>query len=176
VSDTTNATTDGKSKGFEVDVVAVPLANLTVGLNFTRLTADPLLAPNPYVAGNPLTRVLPLYAPRNAGSASIDYQIPVGDSTLKMHLSGSWADGAYTSELEQTLTDKSVTLNARLSLVDISLPQFGATGELALWSRNLLDEEYLFYKSVNASLGAYGIFNDPRTYGFEARLRFGGTR
>jgi len=176
VSDTTNATTDGKSKGFEVDVVAVPLENLTLGLNYTRLSAEPILAPNPYVAGNPLTRVLPLYAPRNAGSASIDYQIPVGDYTLKMHLSGSWADGAYTSELEQTLTDKSVTLNARLSLVDISLPQFGATGELALWSRNLLDEEYLFYKSVNASLGAYGIFNDPRTYGFEARLRFGGTR
>lgn len=176
VSDTTNATTEGKSKGLELDVVAVPLDNLTVGLNFTRVSADPISAPNPYVTGNPLTRVLPLYAPRNAGSASIDYVIPLGGPNLKLHLSGSWADGSYTSEVEQTLTDKSMLVNARISLADLALPQFGATGELALWSRNLLDEEYLFYKSVNASLGSYGIFNDPRSYGVEARIRFGGSR
>lgn len=176
VSDTTNATTEGKSKGLEVEIMAVPVDNLTVGFNYTRLTADPILAPNPYVTGNPLARVLPLYAPRNAGSASIDYAISLGESRLKMHLSGSWADGAYTSELEQTLTDKSVSMNARLSLVDLALPQLGATGEVSVWSRNLLDEEYLFYKSVSSTLGTYGIFNEPRTYGLELRLRFGESR
>jgi iron complex outermembrane receptor protein len=60
-----------------------------------------------------------------------------------------------------------------MSFADLPLPQFDATAELALWSRNLLDNECLFYKSVNAQLGTYGIFNDPRTYGLEARLRFG---
>jgi hypothetical protein len=32
------------------------------------------------------------------------------------------------------------------------------------------------YKSINASLGTYGTFNEPRTYGIEARLRFGSSR
>ena len=74
------------------------------------------------------------------------------------------------------MTDESVSMNARLSLVDLALPQLGATGEVSLWSRNLLDEEYLFYKSVSSTLGTYGIFNEPRTYGLELRLRFGESR
>jgi len=53
------------------------------------------------------------------------------------------------------------------------LQSWDATGELALWARNALDEQHLFYKSVNASLGTYGIFNEPRSYGIEARVRFG---
>jgi iron complex outermembrane recepter protein len=176
VADTTNATTDGKSRGAEVEILAVPVDNLTVGLNYTLTKADPLLAPNPYVTGNPLTRVLPLYAPKHAGSASIDYAFSLGAARLKFHISGNWADGAYTSEIEQTLTDSSFVVNSRLALTDLPLDSLGATAELALWARNLLDEEHLFYKSVSSTLGTYGIFNDPRTYGVEARLRFGGAR
>ena len=48
----------------------------------------------------------------------------------------------------------------------------GATAEFALWSRNLLDEQHLFYKSSSTSLGTYGIFNDPRTFGAEISIRF----
>jgi iron complex outermembrane receptor protein len=176
VADTTNATTDGKSRGAEVEILAVPVDNLTVGLNYTLTKADPLLAPNPYVTGNPLTRVLPLYASKHAGSASIDYAFSLGAARLKFHISGNWADGAYTSEIEQTLTDSSFVVNSRLALTDLPLDSLGATAELALWARNLLDEEHLFYKSVSSTLGTYGIFNDPRTYGVEARLRFGGAR
>jgi iron complex outermembrane receptor protein len=58
----------------------------------------------------------------------------------------------------------------------LPVDSLGATAEVALWARNLLDEEHLFYKSVSSTLGTYGIFNDPRTYGLEARLRFGGAR
>jgi iron complex outermembrane receptor protein len=119
---------------------------------------------------------LPLYAPENAGSASIDYIMPIGGARLKFHLSGNWADGAYTSEVEQTLTDSSVIVNSRISIVDLAMPSSDATVEFSLWARNLLDEEHLFYKSVSSSLGTYGIFNEPRTYGIDARLRFGGGR
>jgi iron complex outermembrane receptor protein len=176
VADTTNATTEGESRGAEVEILAMPFENLTVGLNYSLIKADPLFAPNPYVTGNPLTRVLPLYAPENAGSASIDYVMPIGGARLKFHLSGNWADGAYTSEVEQTLTDSSVIVNSRISIVDLAMPSSDATVEFSLWARNLLDEEHLFYKSVSSSLGTYGIFNEPRTYGIDARLRFGGGR
>jgi iron complex outermembrane receptor protein len=102
--------------------------------------------------------------------------LPLGGARLKFHLSGNWADGSYTSEVEQTLTDSSFIVNSRISIADLAVPAFDATAEFSLWARNLMDEEYLFYKSVNSSLGTFGIFNEPRTYGFEARLRFGGGR
>jgi iron complex outermembrane recepter protein len=173
VSDTTNASTSGESRGAEIEFMVAPVDNLTLGLNYTLTKIDALNAPNPYVAGNPLARILPLYAPKNAGSVTFDYQHPLAGGMVKFHADGNWSDGFYTSEVEQTLTDKSFVVNARLSFADVRLESMGATAEFAVWARNLLDEEHLFYKSVNASLGTYGIFNEPRTYGLEARLRFG---
>ena len=109
VSDTTNATTSGDSRGAEAG---------TRARADRRPDAEPQLhadrrrrveAPNPYVAGNPLARVLPLNAPKNAGSLAVDYRIPLGGRDLKFHPDGNWSDGFYTSErLEQTLTDSSV--------------------------------------------------------------------
>lgn len=173
VSDTTNATTTGDSRGVELEVAYAPVDGLTLGLNYTLTDIDALDAPNPYVTGNPLTRVLPLYAPRNAGSATVDYVARLGMGSLRLHLDGNWSDGYYTSEVEQTLTDRALVVNSRLSLADLALPAWNASMEVSLWARNLLDEQHLFYKSINASLGTYGIFNEPRSYGFEARVRFG---
>ncbi|MEB1527589.1 TonB-dependent receptor [Xanthomonas sp. WHRI 7945] len=172
VSDTTNASTDGKSKGAELEFSIMPLDGLTLSVDYAYTKADPLSAPNPYVAGNPLVTVLPLYAPENAGSIGIDYLVPLGASALKFHLDGNWSDGYYTSEVEQTLTDSSFVVNARVALIDVPLGSSGATAEFSLWSRNLLDEEHLFYTSNTASLGTYGIFNDPRTFGLDVAIRF----
>jgi iron complex outermembrane receptor protein len=173
VSDTTNASTEGKSRGAEVEFSIMPVDNLTLGLNYAYTKIDTLSAPNPYAPGLAPTLVLPLYAPKNAGSVSADYLIPLGWSDLRMHIDGNWSDGYYTSEIEQTLTDKSFVVNARVALADVKLGQAGATAEFSLWARNLLDEEHLFYKSASASTGTtFGIFNDPRTFGFDARVRF----
>lgn len=172
VSDTTNAATSGKSRGAEVEFGIVPVDNLTLGLNYAYTDIDALQAPNPYVEGNPLVTVLPLFAPKNAGSLSIDYLVPFNASALKFHVDGNWSDGYYTSEIEQTPTDSAFIVNARIALIDVPLNASGATAEFALWSRNLLDEQHLFYKSSNAALGTYGIFNDPRTFGAEVSIRF----
>jgi iron complex outermembrane recepter protein len=172
VSDTTNATTTSTSRGFELELAVAPIDDLTLTLNYTRTDAEALEAPNPYIASNALARVLPLYAPRNAGSAAVDYRIPVGEKAIELHLDGSWSDGFYTSEAEQTLTDNSFIVNTRLALADVPMQRMNASAEFSVWARNLLDEKHLFYKSTNATLGTYGIFNEPRTYGVEARIRF----
>lgn len=171
-SDTTNAATEGKSKGAELEFSLMPLDGLTLSLAYAYTKADPLDAPNPYVVGNPLVTVLPLYAPENAGSVGIDYLLPLGASALKFHVDGNWSDGYYTSEIEQTLTDDSFVVNARVALIDVPMGNSGATAEFSLWSRNLLDEEHLFHRSHSASLGDYGIFNDPRTFGLDIAIRF----
>jgi iron complex outermembrane receptor protein len=173
VSDTTNASTKGKSRGAEVEFSIMPVDDLTLGLNYAYTNIDPLEAPNPYAPNLAPTKVLPLYAPKNAGSVSADYVMAVGASNLRFHIDGNWSDGYYTSEIEQTLTDDSFVVNARLALADVQMGQSGAVAEFSLWARNLLDEEHLFYKSASASTGTtFGIFNDPRTFGLDARVRF----
>lgn len=170
--DTTNATTDGKSKGAELEFSIVPVEGLTLSLNYAYTKTDPLQAPNPYEEGNPSVTVLPLFAPENAGSVGIDYLLPVGTPALKFHLDGNWSDGYYVSATEQTLTDDSFVVNARVALIDVPMGASGATMEFSLWSRNLLDEEHLIYKSTSASLGTYGVFNEPRTFGLEVSVLF----
>jgi iron complex outermembrane receptor protein len=173
VSDTTNAGTKGKSRGAEVEFTVMPIDDLTLGLNYAYTSIDPLQAPNPYAPNLAPAKVLPLYAPKNAGSLSIDYLLPLEWAGLRLHLDGNWSDGYYTSEIEQTLTDNSFVVNARVALADIELGRNGASAEFSLWARNLLDEEHLFYKSASASTGTtFGIFNDPRSFGLDARVRF----
>ncbi len=169
---TTNALSNGKSRGAELEFNVVPMDNLTVGLNYAYTKIDAQHAVDPFGAGVEVT-VQPLLAPRNAGSLSLDYLVPFANfSALKFHLDGNWSDGYYTSEYDQMLTDSSFVVNARAALIDVPLNNNGATLAVSLWARNLLDEEHLFYKINSVPLGQSGIFNDPRTYGADVTIRF----
>jgi iron complex outermembrane receptor protein len=46
--------------------------------------------------------------------------------------------------------------------------------EVALWSRNLLDETHVYRRdpSNRKTLGDYGNFNAPRTFGLELRAAY----
>ena len=172
IADTTNASTDAKSRGAEIEFSIMPISNLTLEFDYAYTVATAVSAPNPFLEGNPLVTVLPLYAPRNAGSVGINYLIPLSSSALKLHLDGNWSDGYYTTELEPSFSDSSFVVNARIALVDIPLNKTGATAEISLWARNLLNEEHLLYKTASALLGTQGVFNDPRTFGIDATVRF----
>jgi iron complex outermembrane receptor protein len=169
---TTNALSDAKSRGAELEFSVMPVDNLTLSFNHAYTDIDALSAIDPFGAGVEVT-VQPLLAPKNASSLAIDYLVPFANySALKFHLDGNWSDGFYTSEYDQTLTDSSFVVNARIALVDVPLDDKGATMNFSLWSRNLLDEEHLFYKLNNAALGQTGIFNDPRTFGLDVTVHF----
>jgi iron complex outermembrane receptor protein len=43
---------------------------------------------------------------------------------------------------------------------------------VAVWVRNLLDEQHVFYRSTSVTTGTSGFFNEARTYGVEANLKF----
>ena len=169
---TTNALNDATSRGAELEFSVMPLDNLTFSFNHAYTDIDALNAVDPFGAGLEVT-VQPLLAPKNASSLAIDYMLPFANfSALRFHVDGNWSDGFYTSEYDQTLTDSSFVVNARVALVDLPLDADGSTMEISLWSRNLLDEEHLFYKLNNAALGQTGIFNDPRTFGLDVAVRF----
>jgi iron complex outermembrane receptor protein len=167
--ETANAAT-GRTRGIEADFTVQPIDGLTLSANYAYTRISLSQAFNPFT--NAQSVVCPLYTPQNAASVGADYDRPLGGAILGVHLDASYSDGQYTSTTDPTLSDASLLVNGRLALSEIPVTQSGATMELALWSRNLFNERHAFLKNFNASLGTYGIFNEPRTYGIEGKFRF----
>jgi iron complex outermembrane receptor protein len=168
--ETTNAAT-GKTKGFDVDFTITPLEGLTLSANYAYTKVTLSQAFNPFT--NSQSVVYPLYTPENAASFAIDYQHSAWAGTIvRAHLDGNYTDGQYTSSTDPTLSDDAFVVNGRLALSNIRLNSEGAKLELALWSRNLFNESHVFLRNFSSVLGAFGIYNEPRTYGVEARFHF----
>ncbi len=167
--ETTNAAT-GRTKGFEADLAVVPFPGMTLSASYVYNKVTLSQAFNPFT--NAQAKIFPLYTPRNAGSIAADYEYPLSGATLGFHIDGNFADGHYTSSTDPNLSDKPVVFNGRLSLSDIGLSDAGAKMQLALWSRNLFNEQHVFLRNFNAALGTYAIFNEPRTFGLDATIKF----
>jgi iron complex outermembrane receptor protein len=167
--ETTNAAT-GKTKGFEADFALIPVEGLTLSGSYAYTKVTLSKAFNPFT--NAQSTIYPLYTPTNAFSLAADYEHPAFGATFRAHLDGNYADGQYTSTTDPTLSDESFIVNGRLALADIRLSEGSPALQLSLWSRNLLDEKVVFLRNVNASLGTYGIYNEARTFGVEANVKF----
>ena len=84
-------------------------------------------------------------------------------------------EGTQSFEQSGQETEDSFIVNARLALADIEAD--GAKFTLALWSRNLLDTEYIYRRSTEGrtgtnAIGDYANFNEPRTFGAEVSVKF----
>jgi iron complex outermembrane receptor protein len=155
--ETLNAPGHGTVKGVEADASLTPLPGLTLSASYAYTDGRLPQAANPFLNGA-LQTVFVTYTPKNAGSAAVDYSLPfVGDTTLRAHLDANLADGYYSMAGEATsFTDSSMVVNGRLSVGDIALTR-GAKLEVALWARNLLNEEHLIVRS-HAAYAAGGDF------------------
>jgi iron complex outermembrane receptor protein len=167
--ETTNAAT-GKTKGFEADIAVVPVTGLTLSASYAYTKITLSQAFNPFT--NASATVFPLYAPKNAGAVAADYEHPLMGATFQAHIDVNFADGQYSSSTDPNLSDKSTIANARLAITDIALTGGGPRMQLALWSRNLFDEKHAYVRNFNAALGTYGVFNEPRTFGVEASVKY----
>jgi len=169
--ETTNAEGNGRIKGVEADLTVAPLPGLTLTASYAYTYVRLPEARNPFVAGNPLVAVYPVYTPRNAASAAIDYSLPVAGMSPFVHLDANLADRQITSSSDPTRSGKPFVINGRIGLGSIRMNDQGAQLEVSVWARNLLDRDYVFLKNFSSALGTYGIYNEPRTYGLEARIR-----
>lgn len=169
--ETTNAVGAGKIEGAEVDASVAPIEGLTLAASYAWVHETLPEAPNPF-ANNVLTPVFALNAPVNTASVSADYERPFYNMKVRAHLDANYSDPYHASASDPTLTDKSFIVNGRLALADIKLNGQTARMQIALWSRNLLNEQNTFNKAFSASVGTYGIYNEPRTYGLDATFRF----
>jgi iron complex outermembrane receptor protein len=167
--ETTNAA-DMDTKGVEFDLAVSPVDGLTFSAAYAYTKVDPSKAFNPF--SGTVSTVYPLYTPKQAGSLAVDYARPFAGATLQAHADANFSGPQYTSTSDPTLSDRSTLVNARIGLGDIRLSDSAATLEVALWSRNLLDEEHAFLRNFSAALGTYAIYNEPRTFGVEASLKY----
>jgi iron complex outermembrane receptor protein len=191
--ETRNAPGKSKIRGFEAELTYKPIDSLTLGLNYAYTSVKVPAAPFPFT-GNPDVPVgtpFPVnvvYTPKNAASAYVDYEMPVGALTLHGHLDANYADEQYsfqtefadvspTGKLVQNVVakgDKSFIVNGNIALSDITMGEGGPTATLSVWARNLLDETYVYRISVanRGTIGDYGNLNPPRTFGIQLQTKF----
>jgi iron complex outermembrane receptor protein len=191
--ETRNAPGTSKIRGFEADLTAKLAEGLVVGAAYAYTDVKVPAAPFPFTgnADVPLGTPFPVnvvYTPKNAATAYIDYEMPVGDLTLKGHLDANYADEQYsfqtefadvspTGKLIQNVAiqgDASFVVNGNLALTDIGMGDGGSSATISLWARNLLDETFVYRISAanRGTIGDYGNLNPPRTFGIQLQVKY----
>jgi iron complex outermembrane receptor protein len=194
---TINAPGTTRIRGIEADLTINPFEGLTLtaAYAYTYTHIPPVLIISSATAGGVTTSTSVLqnfyivFTPRHAASGSIDYSLPVGDANLRFHLDANYAQATQTFDQFATKNDSSVLFNGRIALADIGMGAGGQRLTVAVWGRNLFDEQHVYRRdpsnslpgapttsvttgSINNVLGDYGNFNAPRTIGVEASLHF----
>jgi iron complex outermembrane receptor protein len=170
--ETINAPGTTRIRGLELDAILQVADGLTLTGAYAYTDTRIPDTVNPFKGV--VEPVFIVFTPRNAASAAVDYERPFLGASLRLHFDANYAQATQTFAESAVKNDSSFIVNGRLSLGDIALAAEGYRLELALWSRNLLDEAHVYRRDPanRAVLGDYGNFNAPRTFGVEAALRF----
>lgn len=139
--------------------------------------------PNPIAAGAPLTRFYQVQSPEIQGNVAADYKTPdLGIGNLAFHVDYSFASGfmatpggllvASLGPTYKRPETKTNMLNGRISLQNVQLG--GATAELSVWGKNLLDDTNYVYGFDGAASGAgfAAFITPPRMFGVELRVTY----
>jgi len=196
--ETANAKGTSKIDGVEIDTSFRVNDNWSIGGSYayTKVKIPSAPFPFPPAAGNYLNPGDPfpvnvVYTPENAASAYVNFELPVGTMNLRAHLDANYADAQYSFQTEfadlstagataastrpiAVKGDTSFIVNGSVALQDISLKTNGPVATISIWSRNLLDETYVYRISAanRGTIGDYGNLNPPRTIGVEMRVKY----
>ena len=186
-TNTYNTPNHGKVSGVEAEFTVAPLRGLTMGAAYTYAYARVGAAVNPYpqaqANGTSIVDLTPhaqqaVNTPLHSASGQIDYEMPVADYTLRGHFDGAWDSGSFGSSTPNATgvwnprSQPGVVFNTRLSLGDIAMGGSDAKLTVSLWVRNLFNEQHLVARTYSVGSGVYGYFNDPRTFGGQANIKF----
>ena len=187
--------------GFEIEVVYIPSPGLMINLGYGETEVD--IKSYPYrctaAACAPLGIFGQVLDGTNAaqmaqigknpakkgfsgdGSAILGIQYetnPTSVGTLIYRLDVSWRDKVAFHPFDYGPLfgpdgEAHTLVNARITLTDMTATIGDGSLELALWGKNLTDEEYVNWGINFGGLGfAGGVFNEPRTVGIDAVVRF----
>ena len=182
--ETTNSPGTGRAKGIEAELTVAPMAGLTLHASYSYNDVTIPATVNPFPQGvngvivtTPI-RIYPVYTPAHAASGAIDYGRPMQGYSLVAHIDGNYDSGFYANYndpapgLTQPRGEPGFIVNGRIGITDIALNDLGAQLSVSAWARNLFNEQHLFFKGLNTATGISGFFNEARTYGLEAMVKF----
>lgn len=170
-TETLNAPEKRRIKGLELDAIIVPVRGMTLSASYIYTDAPSTAVRNPFTGVT--ENVYSYFTAKHAANFAVDYifgRLSFGE--VAIHLDGSTVGNFIVNQNPDRRTEKDFIVNGRLSLKDIDL--LGGNVELALWGKNLTNKTYMLIEIDNRRVGRqqYGVYNDPRTFGVEARLRF----
>ena len=153
---------EAQGKGFELDLAWVPTDALLIKLGLSYLDSE-----MSDVSATGITLFFPLiegapasYAPKWTYNGMVRYDIPVG-SNLNVYLQSDFAyrdDAQSFAGRDNTTMESHTLVNAR-----IGIGRADGQWEVAVWAKNLTDEEYSGY--TYQILGPMEMHQAPRTYG-----------
>lgn len=170
---------EAEIQGLEFELIAQPIEDLNIFINYAYLDGeyqrfiefDSATNQNVDVKNQ---RAFP-YIFEHSGSIGIAYTFAHFDfGDLAARVDWSYIDDhfIFSADFESTAVDAFNLVDARLTLKNIPLAEI-QTLEVALWGKNLTDEEY---RTSGIDFGAFGFtgnhFGDPRTYGIEFTYGF----
>jgi iron complex outermembrane recepter protein len=167
-----------EKKGFELEVVYMPTADLQFMLNYGYLDSEfkEFLEFDPATGGtiNVADQRFTQYTPEHTFNAGVEYTMlraSYGELTARLDYSYNDDYTPYVTPAQKAVSDIDGygVLNGRLTLADI--PAGDNKLQLALWGKNLLDEEYRL-NTVPFGPFAVSFFGNPRTYGLDATYSF----
>ena len=156
--------------GFELELTALPTANLRLDLGYGYLDAD-YDEINP-IAGLSLTideSARLVNAPAHSFNAGVEYSVPWSANELALRLDYAYTDDVFNdSQNSPFLFQKAYdTLNASLRF------SVGESTDIVAFVENLTDERYIESGDSNFGLGFHEAnYNRPREYGLTVRHRF----
>ena len=170
--------TDGESKGFEFEVTAQLKNELTGSLGYAYLDAEQDGYDAVFRAGTPdevtvVNEGGSAGAPENSVFANLNYVHQMSWGELTANVNYSYTD-AY-DVTPNTERNSASLLAARLATRWAVGDSGGIT--LALWGKNLLDDEYHLDRINFSEIDGFNApdvvwFGDPRTYGLELAYEF----
>lgn len=164
-----NDSDDANIQGVDVDISASVTEKFDLTASYSFMDADDS------VIGGQVYRTA--FAPENAYSVSADYYIgdrETGDIVLRVEYIGS---GDYVADPLAAVESSRSIFNARVGMKGFELEN-GSEFELAIWGKNLTDDDYLISaRRSNNILGSgaitdVGAFGEPRTIGVDIRWVF----
>jgi iron complex outermembrane receptor protein len=174
VSDTTVANSDESTlQGFEFDTTWLAHEDLVLIFNYAYLAASIEPSANP-LSGEIDDGFVFDSAPRHAYTAAMDWSIWQGNTGQRLAFNATYSftderNGGVRRDTSTFQIDRQAAfavLNARLGLYDLTL--FDGDVDIALWSKNLLDEEYSINNIHNLpEAGRSVMFGEPRSVGLD---------
>ena len=177
---------DATVKGAEVELLVRPVAQLTLGANYTymdakydKFQADTDFNPNTQCAGCPpgidqqLSGLAITRAPENKGAVFGTWNQPVGSATIQFV-----ASVAYEAENIFYYSDAGRAFDAFLdekTLLDASVAYFAPDDRwfVRAYGKNLSDERYRIASQSVATLWTHTQFGEPRAFGIQLGMNFG---